>query len=119
MNLHSFASKPIWPQVLAVAHSKLERLSQLHCEVASASKGLLQRLERLFEDSGLVPKGSAPLDIIPDSDFVAIERPLDELQHVHQIHLADCAVNFTGGNKLMANIAFWWAARRSLTALTI
>lgn len=113
MNLLSLASKQIWPQVLAVAHLKPQRLLLLHSEDPAESKGPAQRLKRFFDDSGLVPKGGTRLELVSDSDFDAIERRLDELQRSHQLPLADCVVNFTGGNKLMATAAFRWAARHA------
>ncbi len=113
MILLSLASKQIWPQVLAVAHLKPDRLFLLHSEDPKESKGPAQRLKRFFDDSGLVPKGGSRLELISDSDFDAIERQLDELQRSHQLPLADCVVNFTGGNKLMATAAFRWAARHA------
>jgi len=113
MILLSLASKQIWPQVLAVAHLKPERLFLLHSEDAAESKGPAQRLKRLFDDCGLVPKGATRLEQIPDADFDGIERRFDDLQRVHQLPLADCVVNFTGGNKLMATAAFRWAARHA------
>jgi hypothetical protein len=113
MILLSVASKQIWPQVLAVAHLKPERVFLLHSEDAAESQGPAQRLKRFFDDSGLVPKGGTRLELIPDSDFAAIERRLDELQSKQQLPLPDCAVNFTGGNKLMATAAFRWGARHA------
>jgi hypothetical protein len=113
MTLLSLASRQIWPQVLAIAHLKPTRVFLLHSEDAAESKGPAQRLKRFFDDSGLVPKGGTRLELVSDSDFDAIERRLDELQRVHQLPLADCSVNFTGGNKLMATAAFRWGARHA------
>jgi len=113
MILLSLASKQIWPQVLAVAHLKPERLFLLHSEDQAESKGPAQRLKRFFDDSGLVPKGGTRLEPVSDSDFDSIERRLDELQRNHQLPLSDCVVNYTGGNKLMATAAFRWAARHA------
>lgn len=113
MTLLTLASKQIWPQVLAVAHLKPERVFLLHSEDVSESKGPAQRLKRFFDDSGLVPRGGTRLELVSDSDFDAIERRLDELQRVHQLSWADCVVNFTGGNKLMATAAFRWGARHA------
>ncbi len=113
MILLSLASKQIWPQVLAVAHLKPDHVFLLHSEDATESRGPAQRLKRFFDNSGLVSKGSTRLEPIPDSDFDAIERRLDDLQRDHQLPLADCLVNFTGGNKLMATAAFRWAARHA------
>lgn len=113
MTLLSLASKQIWPQVLAVAHLKPNRVFLLHSEDVAESRGPAQRLKRFFDDSGLVPKGSTRLELISDSDFAAIERRLDDLQRDQQLPLADCVVNFTSGNKLMATAAFRWAARHA------
>ena len=113
MILLSLASKQIWPQVLAVAHLKPSRLFLLHSQDANESHGPAQRLKRFFDDSGLVPKGGTRLELIPDADFIAIERRLDELQTKNQLPLADCVVNFTGGNKLMATAAFRWGVRHA------
>ena len=116
MTLLSLASKQIWPQVLAVAHLKPQRLFLLHSEDVAESRGPAQRLKRLFDDSGLVPKGGTRLHQLSDSDFDAIERTLDELQTGAQLPLPDCMMNFTGGNKLMATAAFRWAAKRGVRA---
>jgi len=116
MILLSLASKQIWPQVLAVAQLKPERVVLLHSGDADESKDPAQRLKRFFDESGLVPKGCTQLVQIPDDDFAAIERQLDELQSGRQWPLAECAVHFTGGNKLMATAAFRWAAKRGVKA---
>jgi len=113
MTLLSLASKQIWPQVLAVAHLKPERVFLLHSEDVAESKGPAQRLKRFFDDSGLVPKGGTRLALISDSDFDAIERRLDDLQREHRLPLPECMVNITGGNKLMATAAFRWGARHA------
>jgi len=111
--LLSLTSKQIWPQVLAVAHLKPDWVFLLHSGDDAESQRPAQRLKRFFEESGLVRKGSIRLEQIPDTDFDAIERRLDELQRSHQLPLGDCIVNFTGGNKLMATAAFRWAARHA------
>ena len=116
MTLLSLASRQIWPQVLAVAHLKPQRLLLLHSDDAAESRGPAQRLKRFFDDSGLVPKGGTRLHQVSDSDFDAIERALDELQTGAQLPLPDCLLNFTGGNKLMATAAFRWAAKRGVRA---
>jgi len=113
MILLSLASRQIWPQVLAVSHLKPERVLLLHSIDPKESKGPAQRLKRFFDDSGLVPKGGTKLELVPDSDFTAIENRLDELQREHRLPLSECVVNFTGGNKLMATAAFRWAARHA------
>jgi hypothetical protein len=116
MILLSIASKQIWPQLLAVAYLKPERLFLLHSDDAVELKGPAQRLKRFFDDCGLLPKGSTRLHLIPNTDFHAIEQSLDELQRSQQLPMAECMVNFTGGNKLMATAAFRWATQRGLTS---
>jgi hypothetical protein len=113
MTLLSLASRQIWPQVLAVAHLKPERVFLLHSEDAAESKGPAQRLKRFFDNSGLVPEGATRLELVSDLEFDAVERRLDDLPRLHQLPLADCVVNFTGGNKLMATAAFRWGVRHS------
>ncbi|MBI2928887.1 MAG: DUF1887 family protein [Verrucomicrobia bacterium] len=113
MTLLSLASKQIWPQVLAVAHLQPDSVLLLHSEDLAESKGPAQRLKRLFDDGGLVPKGGTLLELVSDSDFAAIERCLEDLQRNHQLPLSDCVVNFTGGNKLMATAAFRWGVRHA------
>ena len=56
MTLRSFASKPIWPQVLAAANLKPQPVLLLRSEHVAASHSPAQRLLRLFDNSGLVPK---------------------------------------------------------------
>ena len=116
MTLLSLASKQIWPQVLAVAHLKPERVFLLHSEDAAESKGPAQRLQRLFDESGLVLKGATQLEPIPHDDFSAIESRFDEIVARHQLNLGECVVNFTGGNKLMATAVFRRVARRGVRA---
>ena len=114
--LLSLASKQIWPQVLAVAALKPERVFLLHSEDPTESRGPAQRLKRFFDDCGLVPKGATRMSPVSDSQFAAIEDTLDELQRRDGLPLSDCVVNFTGGNKLMATAAFRWAAKRGARA---
>ena len=113
MTFLSLVSKQIWPQVLAVAHLKPQRVFLLHSDDAAESKGPAQRLKRFFDNSGLVPKGGTRMQLLSDSDFDTIERQLDELQRREQLPLADCVVNFTGANKLMATAAFRWGVRHA------
>jgi hypothetical protein len=116
MILLSLASKQIWPQVLAVAHLQPNRVFLLHSDDVAESKGPAQRLQRLFEDSALVPKAGCQLELIPHDDFTAIERRFDEIMATHQLNLGECLVNFTGGNKLMATAVFRRVARRGVRA---
>jgi hypothetical protein len=116
MMLLSLASKQIWPHVLTSARLKPERVFLLHSENPNESQGPAQRLKRFFDETGLVPPGGTRLELVPHDDFTGMERALDALQTKHQLPLADCCLNFTGGNKLMATAGFRWAARRGVSA---
>lgn len=116
MILLSLASKQIWPQVLAVAHVKPDRVLLLHSDDIVESKGPARLLQRLFDDSGLVPKGGTRLETVSHADFSAIESRFDEIVAAHQLNLGECVVNFTGGNKLMATAVFRRVALRGVRA---
>lgn len=112
----SLASKQIWPQVLSVLHTHPRRLLLLHSEDARESKQPAQRLQRFFDKSGLVPSGGTSLHSISGTDFKAIEDRLDQLQKKEALQPEMSALNFTGGNKLMATAAFRWAAEQGMRA---
>lgn len=114
--LLSLASKQIWPHVLTAVRLKPDRVFLLHSQDANESRDPAKRLKRFFDDSGVVPPGGTRLELVPHDDFSAIERALDALQTKHQLPLAECRLNFTGGNKLMAAAAFRWAARRGVSS---
>ena len=109
VTLLSLASRQIWPHILAVAHLKPSRLILLHSDDGDESKRPAQRLKKFFDDrSQIIGRGSTRLQRIPHDDFSAVERGLGELEK-HLMTGADCTLNFTGGNKLMATAAFRWA----------
>ncbi len=112
--LLSLASRQIWPQVLAVAHLKPDRVFLLHSEDLAESKGPAQRLKRFFDSSGLAPTGGTRLEPVSHTDFSAIESRFDEIVAAHQLNLGECIVNITGGNKLMATAVFRRVARRGV-----
>jgi len=114
MILLSIASKQIWPQVLAVNHLHPTRLVLLHSEDATESRLPAQRLRRFFEKHGPGALDRTETELLSDSDFAAIEKRLDALASQHSWNLAECVLNITGGNKLMATAAFRWAARRGV-----
>lgn len=114
MTLLSLASKQVWPHILSVTQIKPERLVLLHSDDANESRLPAQRLKRFFDRHGPVPQGRIKLEPLSDSDFSSIERRLDELTAAQSWNLAECVMNVTGGNKLMATAAFRWAARRGV-----
>lgn len=116
MILLTLASKQIWPQVLAVAHLKPSQVFLLHTSDFGESEGPAERLKTLFDTARLVPRGGTKLESIPHDDFAGIAGHLDALTSKHKLNLAECRLNFTGGNKLMATAAFRWASRRGVQA---
>jgi len=116
MTLLTIVSKQIWPHVLAVAHLKPTSLILLHSEDRNESYLPAQRIKKLIETTGLLPKGNVALSPIPHDDFSEIGRSLDALAASRKIDLNECVLNFTGGNKLMATAGFRWAGRRSVRA---
>ncbi len=112
--LLTLTSKQIWPQVLAVAYLKPDRVILLHSKDENESRGPAQRLKRFFDATELVPKGNTRMEYVSDTDFHEVEQRLDTTIRVHKVPLNTCMLNFTGGNKLMATAAFRWAARRGV-----
>ena len=58
MTLLTIVSKQIWPHVLAVAHLKPTSLILLHSEDRNESYLPAQRIKKLIETTGLLPKGN-------------------------------------------------------------
>lgn len=116
MVLLTLASRQIWPQVLAVAHLRPERLILLHGDDLAESKGPAERLKRFFAAERLMPPETVHLERVPHDEFSAIERRFDEIVASRRLNLEECLVNITGGNKLMATALFRRAARRGVRA---
>ena len=111
LTLLSLASRQVWPHILAVTHLKPSTLVLLHSEDADESKRPAGRLQKFFDkNSQIVSRRriTTRLARIPHDDFSAVERRLDEIVKSLATH-DHCALNFTGGNKLMATAAFRWA----------
>jgi len=86
------------------AHAKPQRLFLLHSSDAFESRGPVRRLKRLFDKTDL-PKAASG-----SSAF----RATHSTPSSDQLNLGECALNFTGGNKLTAAAAFHWTAKRGL-----
>ena len=111
LTLLSLASRQVWPHILAVRHLRPSRLILLHSDDADESKRPAQRLKKFFDErSQIIGRGSTRLERIAHDDFSAVERRLGEIRGSLSISDDECALNFTGGNKLMATAAFRWAA---------
>jgi hypothetical protein len=111
----ALASKQIWPHVLTVLRYRPQRLVLLHSEDNQESRLPAKRLKRFFENVEVSPGFFVQLRQLSHNDFSAIEQQLDKLSNELQ-DPKDAALNFTGGNKLMATAAFRWASRRNLRA---
>ncbi len=109
--LLSLASRQVWPHILTAAYRKPSRLILLHSDVADESKEPAKRLKEFFDHrSQIIQPGETWLESIPHDDFDAVEKRLDQL--IDRLNLdSNCELNFTGGNKLMATAAFFWAAK--------
>ena len=110
LTLLSLVSRQVWPHILVAKHLKPSRLILLHSDDADESRRPAGRLKRFFDQrSQIIDPGSTHLQVIPHDDFTAVERRLSELKERFRLD-SNCALNFTGGNKLMATAAFRWAA---------
>lgn len=109
--LLSLASRQIWPHILAVTHLRPSMLILLHSDDSDESRRPAQRLKKFFDErSRIISRGSTRLERIAHDDFSAVERRIGEFRERLPVRDDDCALNFTGGNKLMAAAAFRWAA---------
>ncbi len=109
--LLSLASRQVWPHILTATYRKPSRLILLHSDVADESMRPAGRLKKFFDHrSQIIEPGKTSLELIPHDDFDAVEKHLDQL--MERLNLdSNCELNFTGGNKLMATAAYYWAAK--------
>lgn len=107
MTLLSLASRQIWPQVLSVLQMRPERLILFHSQQESESQRPAERLRYLFDSLNLIPRG-VRLEIVPHDDFGALIDGLARVAEDEILDDANCRLNLTGGNKLMAMAAAEW-----------
>lgn len=107
MTLLSLASRQIWPQVLSVLQFRPHCLELFHSLEEAESKRPAERLKVLFEATGLVP-GGVTLHPVPHDDFGALIDGLAKVAEAEVLDEANCRLNLTGGNKLMAMAAAEW-----------
>lgn len=112
--LISIASRQIWPQVLAVMHLKPKNLFLLHSDDSDESKGPARRLNRNLSGKLTGWPNNTRLVTISHKDFNEIKKGIADLAAEEFNDQDQCAVNFTGGNKLMATAAFHWAAENGV-----
>jgi hypothetical protein len=108
MTLLSLASRQIWPQVLSVLHLKPERLVLFHSDEEGESKRPAERLKEFLEFSGVLPAGGVSLCPAPHDRFQGVVDALATAAAEMGLDDANCTVNLTGGNKLMALAAAEW-----------
>jgi len=114
--LISLASRQVWPQILAVTHLRPRSLVLLHSDDEGESQGPAKRLSRFFERSRLLRGDAVHLQSVRHDDFAAVGNHLDKALAESGPPPSTCIVNVTGGNKLMAAAALFWAFRRGVKA---
>ena len=114
--IFAFASKQVWPHVLTLMHFRPKRLILLHSRERDESEEPARRLREFVTKTRDLDIVVDPLETIPDDNFTAIQQKLDTIFAQKQLPVETSAVNFTGGNKLMAMAAFEWARGRGLRA---
>ena len=114
--IFALASKQVWPHVLALAHYKPDRLVLLHSSEKEESEEPARRLQEFVARNTALGIAVDRLEQIPHDDFVAIARRLDAIYSEQRLEPETAALNFTGGNKLMAMAAFDWAREKGLSA---
>jgi hypothetical protein len=112
----ALASKQIWPHVLALVHCKPQRLVLLHSEEKDESQEPAQRLREFLARNSELDVAADPLEKIAHDNFNAVRQRLDSIFTEKEFEPETTALNFTGGNKLMAAAAFEWAKEREVPA---
>ncbi len=108
MTLLSLASKQIWPQVLAVLHTRPERFILFHSAEEAESKRPAERLKELLESSRSLGAGGVFLRPVPHDRFQGVVDAFASAAEEYALDDSNCEVNLTGGNKLMAMAAAEW-----------
>jgi len=108
MTLLSLASKQIWPQVLAVLHSRPQRLLLFHSDQEGESKRPAERLRDFFA-GGVIPQPSVvELHRLRHDSFKDVVDVFANTAENYELDEVNCRVHLTGGNKLMAVAASEW-----------
>jgi hypothetical protein len=112
----ALASKQVWPHVLSLAHYRPDRLVLLHSSEKEESEEPARRLQAFLARTSELGVTVNRAEQIPHDDFAAITRRLDVVYSEQRLEPETAALNFTGGNKLMALAAFEWARGKGLQA---
>ena len=108
MILLSFASRQIWPQVLAVLHARPERLVLFHSAEEHESLHPAERIKSFFEAAEVVPRPKVELRHVPHDRFRDIVDVLANTAEELGLDEHNCQVHLSGGNKMMALAATEW-----------
>lgn len=108
MTLISFASRQIWPQVLAVLHKQPDRLVLFHTDEEAESLRPATRLATFFSEAGLLRPPIIECRRVPHDRYQEIKEALASLSEESTLDDLNCSLLLTGGNKLMAMAAAEW-----------
>ena len=108
MTLLSFASRQIWPQVLAVLHARPKHLVLFHSSEENESLHPAQRIKAFFETQVVSQPPSVELRHIPHDRYKEIVDAFANTAEQLGLDEGNCQVHLTGGNKLMAIAAAEW-----------
>jgi len=108
MTLLSFASRQIWPQVLAVLHAKPKHLVLFHSDEEIESKRPAERLKNFFQADAFYQPLLVELRRVPHDSFKGVVDAFADTAEQLGLDEGNCKVHLTGGNKIMAMAAAEW-----------
>lgn len=108
MILLSFASRQIWPQVLAVLHSRPKHLVLFHSSEEKESLYPAQRIKAFFETQVVSQSPRVELRLVRHDRYKEIVDSFASTAEQLGLDEGNCQVHLTGGNKLMAMAAAEW-----------
>jgi len=116
MTLLSLASKQIWPQVLAVLHTRPSRLILFHSPDEAESRRPAERLRRFFQSAALTGLSSPDVELhpVPHDRFTDVVDAFADVSEERSLDGSNAQVHLSGGNKLMAMAAAEWCRLASV-----
>jgi len=108
MTLLSFASRQIWPQMLAVLHARPKHLVLFHSDEETESLHPAERLKVFFEANTIPQPPTVELRRVPHDGYKEIVDAFANTAERLGLDEGNCQVHLTGGNKLMAMAAAEW-----------
>jgi hypothetical protein len=106
--LLTFASRQIWPQVLAILDRAPTRLILFHSEDAAESSRPAARLRDFVVATGRLPAESVELVPASSNHLGQLRESIASVAERLELGELNCEFHLTGGNKLMALAAFEW-----------